>query len=217
MKILIISGGRFDEKFAASFLKNNKFDRIIAVDNGGIKSAEKLGIVPDMAIGDFDTEISGETVHNEAKETVKLIPEKDDTDTEAAIRKAIELGGEDIDIICATGGRIDHLLANIHCMKIALDAGVNARMIDAGNTVFLKNKGFAMRREEYPGKYVSFVPFDGIVSGLKLKGFKYPLDGYDLKPGISRCISNEFKEDTGYIDFENGCLIVINSSDVKPE
>lgn len=216
MKTLIISGGRFDEKFAVSFLSRNKYDYVIAVDNGGLSYAAKLGIVPDLAIGDYDTVRADVPARNESRKIIKLIPEKDDTDTEAAINKAVEIGN-DIDIICATGGRIDHFLANIHNLKIALDAGINARILDAGNMVFLKDRSFVMNRDDYPGKYISFVPFDGPVTGLKLKGFKYPLDGYTLKPGASRCISNEFICDTGYVELVGGCLIVINSSDVKSE
>lgn len=216
MKTLIISGGRFDEKFAVSFLARNKYDYVIAVDNGGLSYASRLGIVPDLAIGDYDTTGVYVPETDICTRTIRLIPEKDDTDTEAALNKAVELG-HDIDIICATGGRIDHFLANIHNLKIALDAGINARIVDAGNIVCLKNSNFSMKRSDYPGKYVSFVPFDGPVTGLKLKGFKYPLDGYTLKPGISRCISNEFIDDTGYVEFDGGCLIVINSSDVKSE
>ena len=216
MRTLIISGGRFDEKFAVSFLSENKYDYVIAVDNGGLMYADRLGIVPDLAIGDYDTALDCGGFSKEAVKTIRLVPEKDDTDTEAAINKAVGLGGS-IDIICATGGRIDHFLANIHNLKIALDAGIPARIIDEGNVVFLADKSFSMKREDYPGKYISFVPFDGPVKGMKLKGFKYSLDGYTLKPGVSRCISNEFASDTGYVEFESGCLIVINASDVKSE
>ena len=34
MKTVIISGGRIDRDFALSFLKQEAFDQIIAVDNG---------------------------------------------------------------------------------------------------------------------------------------------------------------------------------------
>ena len=48
---------------------------------------------------------------------------------------------------------------------------------------------------------------------MKLKGFKYPLDGYTLKPGYSRCISNELTDDTAYVSMDSGILIAINSAD----
>ena len=217
MRTLIITGGRFDKEFAVSFLKNNKYDFYIAVDYG-VNYAEELSIVPDMIVGDFDTRGRRGLHEYEKKGCIvrQFLPEKDDTDTEIAIKETV-LRQSDMDIICGTGGRIDHLLANIHNMKIALDAGLNARLIDSGNIVYLKNKDFVIERKELIGKYISFVPFDGEVRGLKLKGFKYPLNGYDLKPGASRCISNEMADNQGFVEFETGCLIVINSLDVKSE
>ena len=217
MNTLIISGGRFDKEFAASWLKTNVYDYVIAVDYG-LRYAKELGIMPDLIVGDFDS--NGENFIEEYTElgcdVRKCMPDKDDTDTEIAVREAV-LRGNPIDIICATGGRIDHMLANIHVLMLALKAGVEARLLDKGNEIFLKNHSFTLTRAKYSRKYVSFVPFDGIVKGIKLKGFKYTLDGYDLKPGISRCISNEFAEDEAYVEFDSGCLIVINSSDVETE
>lgn len=217
MRTLIISGGRFDEKFAVSFLKENKYDYIIAVD-GGTVYAECLGIIPNLIVGDFDTYATIGIKEYEKKGIVvrRFNPEKDDTDTEIAVREAVTIG-YDTDVICATGGRIDHLLANIHNMKIALDAGVNMRLVDEGNIVYLKDKNFTVKATECNGKYVSFVPFGGEVTGITLKGFKYPLNGYTLKPGASRCISNELLCGEGIVEFDRGCLIVINSRDVRTQ
>ncbi len=217
MRTLIITGGRFEKNFAVSFLKKNKYDYVIAVDNG-TSYAKELGVVPNMIVGDFDT--MGTERLDEYKKmgiTVRqFIPEKDDTDTEIAVKEAV-FRKSDIDIICATGGRIDHLLANIHNLKIAEEAGAFARIIDSCNIIFLSSHNFTMNGRDFPGKYISFVPFDGPVSGIKLKGFKYPLDGYTLKPGISRCISNELICEEGTVEFNSGCLIVINSLDIKSE
>lgn len=217
MNTLIITGGRFNKEFVASFLGKKQYDYVIAVDRG-LEYAEISGIVPDMIVGDFDTYRDADLKKYMAKgiNVRKCIPEKDDTDTEIAIREAIELKS-DMDIICATGGRIDHLLANIHNMKIALDSEFNARIIDECNIVYLKKHSFVMEKDLSYGSYVSFIPFDGTVENLKLKGFKYPLYGYDLKPGTSRCVSNEIVENKAYVSFDSGCIIVVESSDVKSE
>lgn len=217
MRTLIITGGSFQREFAVSFLKQNSYDYIISVDNGE-RYARELGLIPDLLIGDFDTrgrdgleeyERLGKTVH-------KLTPEKDDTDTEAAIREAVHRGNP-VDILCGTGGRIDHLLGNIHNLKIAMDAGVEARLIDAANVIMLKKESFSLKKCDFSKQYVSFMPFSGEVTDLTLKGFKYPLNGYYLKPGISICISNELVEEVGVVSFTHGCLIVMNTSDVESE
>lgn len=213
MRTLIITGGRFDEEFAVSFLKENKYDYIIAVDYG-LTYAEKLGLFPDMIVGDFDTKGIECLKDYEKRGCIvqKFNPEKDDTDTEIAVREAVKRNC-DMDILFGTGGRIDHLLANIHNMLIALYAGLNARLIDKGNIVYLKNKSFIIHSHELIGKYISFIPFSGDVKGIVLKGFKYPLNGYTLHPGASRCVSNELIEDEGSVEFNDGCMIVINSRD----
>ena len=51
---LIVSGGPTDRKFAAEFVKNRKYPYVIAVD-AGLAVCEELGLVPDLAVGDFDT------------------------------------------------------------------------------------------------------------------------------------------------------------------
>lgn len=217
MRTLIITGGSFQKEFAVSFLKNNHYSYIIAVDNGE-KYARELGVIPDLLIGDFDTRGHKGLLELEEQgiEVTRLMPEKDDTDTEAAILEGLKKN-HPIDILCATGGRIDHLLGNIHNLKLAMDAGVDCRIIDECNIITLKDRSFTMNRDDYPLKYVSFLPFSGVVESITLKGFKYPLDGYYLKPGSSICISNELKEYQGSVSFQKGSLVVINSSDVESE
>lgn len=217
MNTLIIAGGCFEEEFLKKYISSHSYDSVIAVD-GGLSYALKLDIVPDYIVGDFDTYGDSELEYweNRGTKILRFNPEKDDTDSEIAIRIAAE-NNSNMDIICGTGGRIDHLLANIHNLKLAADLGVSARIVDSQNIIFLAFSDFSMRREDYPGKYVSFVPFAGEVTGLKLKGLKYTLDGYTLKPGVSRCVSNEFDSDVAYVSFDTGSLIVINSSDIESE
>ena len=51
---LIVSGGPTDREFAAKFVKERKDPYVIAVD-AGLAVCEDLGLVPDLAVGDFDT------------------------------------------------------------------------------------------------------------------------------------------------------------------
>ena len=53
-RCLIITGGTIDLDFAGSFLENERFDKVIAVD-AGLERAAALGLVPDLIVGDFDT------------------------------------------------------------------------------------------------------------------------------------------------------------------
>ncbi len=217
MKTLIITGGRFHKSFATSFLAKNKYDYVIAVD-GGLGYCSELGVIPDMVVGDFDTygTNSLKEYENGGVLVRRFIPEKDDTDTEIAMLEAAKRGNE-IDVLCAYGGRMDHMLANIHNLYFALEKGIKARLVDVDNIIFLADESFTVTAQEMPYKYISFVPFAGAVTGIKLRGFKYPLDGYTLKPGYSRCISNELIGDKAAVEFDSGIMIVINSSDASSD
>ena len=50
-------------------------------------------------------------------------PVKDATDTEIALRLGITLGSKEMILLGATGGRIDHLWANVQTLSVACDAG----------------------------------------------------------------------------------------------
>lgn len=93
MKVLIITGGNIDDDFAFSFLKNNIYDEVIAVD-GGLAFADRAGIKITHLVGDFDT-IDGAVlekyIHREDICVHQFIPEKDYTDTDIAVKLAIRL------------------------------------------------------------------------------------------------------------------------------
>lgn len=217
MNTLIVVGGCFEKDFLEAFLNKKEYDYIIGVDMG-VQYLEQLGIVPNEVVGDFDSYADIDVAKYESRGIkIKLFnPEKDDTDTEIAINEVIELKS-DCDIVCACGGRIDHMIATIYNLIRMDRAGLKARIIDSRNIIFVKSQNFVLDKQELPKKYISFIPISGAVEGLTIKGLKYTLDKYILNPGSSRCISNEFEETTASVSFEKGCLLVINSSDVKSE
>ena len=117
-RCLIITGGPIDLGFARSYLSGEGFDRVIAVDRG-LNAAWALGIVPDVIVGDFDSADPAALADFRRREHIVWEvhqPEKDDTDTELAIKRAAAMGAGYIVLLGATGGRLDHLLGNIHLL-----------------------------------------------------------------------------------------------------
>lgn len=214
---LIVTGGKLDLAFARSFLKTNKIDKIIAVD-GGLAAAELLGLVPDYIVGDFDT-VNSDVVERFRKVPYivweKHRPEKNETDTELARSRAMTLGCERIIFLGATGGRLDHMLGNIHALYSCMQSGIEAWIIDAQNRIYLLDEGKRFERKETFGTYISFLPYTEEVSGITLKGFKYPLDQKTIRRGeeVGLCISNELQEDTAELTFKEGILICVESKD----
>ncbi|MCC8060332.1 MAG: thiamine diphosphokinase [Clostridiales bacterium] len=214
---LIVSGGSLEPDFAAGFLEKTKIDKIIAVD-GGLAYLDALGRVPDYIVGDFDT--IDETVTERYRSYPYIVwerhkPEKNETDTELARSLVLTLGCGEIIFLGALGGRVDHMLANIHTLYACLQSGVKASLIDRRNRIYLLDEGKTFRRGEVWGKYISFLPYTEEVGGICLKGFRYPLVDRTIRRGeeAGLCISNELAEDTAVLTFDSGVLVCVESHD----
>ena len=212
---LIVTGGRLDMDFAGAFCKSRPFDRLIAVD-GGLAAVKALELGPDMIVGDLDT--AKPSLVEEFKKIPYIIwdihaPEKDATDTELALKKAIAAGCTQITILGATGGRFDHMLANVFLLYGCLQQGVEACIVDRQDKIYLIEEEAAFSKAGQWGTCISFLPLLGEIRGITLEGFKYPLKDYDLEMGSSRCISNELVEETGRIWIRDGVAICVESKD----
>lgn len=215
---IIVSGGNIHKDFALDFLKKNKTENtcLIAADRG-VEFFMGTDLEPDVAVGDFDS-LSAEGAkymetlkHTEIR---RLKPEKDDSDTQSAANYAIEQGTERIMILGATGNRIDHLMANFGLLMLGKTKQVQIVLVDAYNYMSLIESGMILKKEEQFGKYVSFFPIEGEVTGLTLKGFKYPLNSYTLKVEDSGLtVSNEISDPEAEVTFETGKLLMIMPRD----
>ena len=213
MTAILISGGTVSAGFVRKVREQYKDAVIYAVD-GGLAVAEAAGIVPDYLVGDFDTADNALVAkYEETCITIRHQPEKDATDTELAVDEALARGAEQLILLGATGSRLDHTLANFHMLYRILLQGKNACILNENNRISLHDKPFTLKKETLFGTYVSFLPFFGEVSGVTLKGFKYPLSGKTLTAGISLGISNEGKEETMEVSFLSGYLLMIEARD----
>lgn len=214
MNVLIVAGGMMDVLFARSYIRKNHYDFIIAADHG-MDSLVKVGEMPDLILGDFDS--MDYEMKNKMKDwnipVIEFPPEKDYTDTHLALMEAIQRGAKKITLLGATGTRLDHTMANIGLLQYAMEQGVEAEIIDKYNRISMWKHGLSIEKDEQFGKFVSLIPYTEKVTGLTLRGFKYNLEDHELTLGISQGISNEIVEEKGNISFESGCLLVIESRD----
>ena len=70
-----------------------------------------MNLVPHIWVGDFDSADYDSLIKSKLlKDTkiVRLLPCKDDTDTEHAMHMAIEMGFSNIVVVGGFGGRLDH-------------------------------------------------------------------------------------------------------------
>lgn len=238
---IIVSGGDIQSDFALYFLKKNiekagrENIRLIAADRGLEFFLDYL-ILPDVVIGDFDSlsedgknflEMQNEDIpyggmlewklqkgEGKVVEVVRLRPEKDDSDTQSAMNYAIQNGAKEIVILGVTGNRVDHLMANFGLLILAQKQDTEVALADRYNYMKLIPSGTILKKAEQFGKYVSFFPLGGDVTGLTLEGFKYPLDKYHLTTADSGLTaSNEISEEYAKVTYESGTLLMIMSRD----
>ena len=213
-KVLIVTGGSIEHDFLRSLILNEQYSVIIAADKG-LLALDRLNILPDYILGDFDS--AGSEILSKYRE--KSIPimtfpsQKDMTDTELAFELALTKNPSVIDFAGATGTRLDHTLANVNLLYTALEKKIDAKIIDTNNKIYLKAENFVIKKDKQHGSFVSLLPFTYQVKGLKLRGFKYPLDGITLIKGSSLGISNEIADEEGIVEFDDGILTVFETRD----
>lgn len=214
-KGIVISGGTIEDEFALQMIEEIQPEILIGVDSG-LNFLYRNQVMPTYIVGDFDS-VDGEVIGFYKNHTSVPIreynPVKDATDTEIAMRLAIELGVEELWLLGATGSRLDHVLGNVHILKIALSHGLKAWIVDRHNRISLWENKVRLSKENSFGPYFSLFPFDGEVKDLSIEGAKYPLSHYHMAFEGSRCVSNEFQEDRVTITFPNSRILLMETKD----
>lgn len=197
MKTLIVASGPLDR----DVLKRQilRADRIIACD-GGQDHLEAIGCKADLLIGDFDS------IKSTVPGDIHYQAEKDFSDLQAALDIASKDSAH-IRVVGATGGRLDHFLSAV---MLLFGYEKDIEIIDAQNTVFVRTASFELNKGSYP--YFSLIPLDEMI--ITIRGARYPLQQFTLKPYTSVGLSNEWKEHVS-VEFKQGRLIVVLSSDNK--
>lgn len=188
----------------------------VGVDRGVYTLLSK-GITPFMAFGDFDSVTADELkeIEKHVHDLKKFKAEKDETDMELALNWALRQRPEKIRLFGATGGRLDHFLANVQLLlkPVLRNIELNIEIIDKKNHISIKSPGSYEMKIRNDRKYVSFIPMSPFVKGLTLEGFKYPLKDHSIPMGSTLCVSNELISDYGTFSFSEGILMVIRSQD----
>lgn len=176
-------------------------DYLIAAD-GGLDHIKRLGLTPDVIIGDFDS-VSDAREMPEGIEVIRHPVEKDETDSYLAYRLGYERGFREFHIFGGTGGREDHTFANYCLLLKAKNEGCNA-FLYGKNQISTVIKNEKMRIFGNPGASFSVFALGAIASGVTVKGAKYEAEKVTLTPDFPLGVSNSFT-DPGYADIEAEC------------
>ena len=201
---IIFAGGEFS--LPAEFESILKSSILTVCADSGYDNAVKAGVIPDVIIGDMD---SVKRSLPEGIKQIKLKCEKDDTDTQACIDYLADAGCDEMVLVGALGGRIDHALANIMLVIYAAKKGARL-IIKSENTEIVPVDSFAEISGE-KGDWLSIIPVMGDAEGVTLSGLKYPLDNATLEAGKTVGISNEFVCEKATIRVKKGLVTAIKT------
>ncbi len=215
MKVILILNGEVCDYDVIS-RHVDKTDFIIACD-GGIKHCKEMDIIPNIIIGDFDS-VDEDLLEIFRGKTIALrFPvEKDFTDGELGVRKAIQVCEEnDWDEVVVLGGfshngRFDHVLANIFMLKLFDEKNIKSSLVCEKNEVFYLTKDIKLKTNK---KFLSLIPLTEVLEIESSTGLKYSLNNEVFNFGSSRSLSNECEEEEISIIIKSGKAVLTLSND----
>lgn len=201
MRAVIICGGNVGE-YILDYVKDT--DYVICADSG-YDRARQYGIKPNIVIGDMDSVKS-----SYQDENVRIFPAKKDfTDSELALKYAIDEGFCNILMFGMIGTRFDHSYANISLLLNCV--GKDVCIIDSNNIIHMVCNEITI--EGTIGDTVSILPFSSDIEGVTTDGLEYPLSDSVIKLGTSLGVSNKMTAETCRITIKKGTALVIRSKD----
>ncbi len=209
MITLIFANGTLEHSPELSgLLRQAEF--LIAAD-GGAGHCVKLGITPDILLGDLDS-IDSKILQVYQQQGVPILrhpPQKDATDLELALDLATDKGARTIWLAGALGGRWDMSLANI--MLAASEKYKNLELYLLGENCSMRilHPGKIHTINGIPDQKVSILPLKSDAHGVTLSGFEYPLTNRTIHFGSSLGVSNIMKFGKGTVQHTEGILLCI--------
>jgi len=193
-------------------------DYIIAAD-GGYAMLNKLGITPDLIVGDFDSLGGYPVLLNTLADhpnVLKSPVEKDDTDMMLAVKEGLSRGFKSFTINGGLGGRLDQTLANIQILAYLTEHGALGILLGREcDIIAVMNGTIKFFPEKSQSGTVSVFCHGETAEGVTLNGVKYPLENATLSCKYPIGVSNEFIGENAAISVKKSILIVVYPSDVK--
>ena len=177
-------------------------DFLIAAD-GGLAHTQKLGLVPNEILGDFDS-------LGYAPQGANVFPvEKDDTDAMLAVRRGLDLGYRSFVLYGSLDGpRLDHTVANFQTLQFLADHGAFGYLVGENCLVTVVKDGGICFPAGTEGT-VSVFCLGRDARGVTLEGLYYPLENGTLTAGFPLGVSNHFTGELARIRVEDGSLLVL--------
>lgn len=177
-------------------------DLVIAAD-AGMRYASDYGLMPDLAVGDFDS-LGSEPLNIE---TIRHPVEKDDSDLMLAVKIGLERGHRLFCILGAVGGRADHAFAVYQTLGYLDANGAVGYLYGEGMAVTLMNAG-EIKLPAAGDRLLSVFALGGKAAGVSLGGVQYTLNEATLTPAFPVGLSNVITDECATVRLGQGKLLL---------
>lgn len=167
------------------------YDFVVAVD-GGLIHCDRMGIAPDLIIGDLDSTPKELLAKYSRIRLVQFPTDKDLTDLEIALQEINSLEVDKLTIFGGMGGRTDHYLYHLHLLsrmpgKLFLESEKELQFVIQNEVnIFCK-----------PGQTISLIPLFGQAKNVTTEGLKWQLKEASLDSNFMSlsniCLSHQVK------------------------
>ena len=197
---LIIANGTMPG--AAIARRLSRTASLIVCADGGANHARKLGITPDIILGDLDS-IASATRKAFRTVPTMFINDQERTDLQKAIRFCIAGRITSVDVIGGTGDRIDHSTGALGCFK-EFGREIDIRFVDGMGTLFRIDGRVRLKIKRKA--LLSLIPLDRC-TGVTTTGLKHSLKNSVLELGVREGTSNVATASFVTISVRRGTLL----------
>jgi thiamine pyrophosphokinase len=206
MVTVVCTGGEAPPS-SLSLLWIDAADRTIAAD-GGLKILKTLGRRADVWVGDGDSLGPLDVWSDWYREALVLDRAKDDSDTEAAVKLALDRGATEVWLVGGAGQRMDHWWAN---QRLLAHEGAVTRWLTGHEEIWNLGPGGSVH--VVPGT-VSVFPLGSGPWKVASHGLRWPLDAVDFHRWHS--LSNEAQAGGADVSVAEGRILVLRPFEGAP-
>ena len=188
--VVVVGGGPLSQRATTEVLADAT---IIAADSG-LDHAVAAGLRPTLLVGDLDSISAHGKMWAYAHELeIDEHPiDKDATDTELAVLRAVRTGADHLLVLGAAGDRFDHALGTVAALgNPALARFETVRLLLDDTAVHVIHAARSTTIDLPPNCSFSLLAMHGPCHGVDVTGAYWPLTDASLAPSSTRGISNE--------------------------
>ncbi|ADL12703.1 thiamine diphosphokinase [Acetohalobium arabaticum] len=213
-RVILFANGELKgrDKFYQDYINNDDF--IVCAD-GGTEYTYRLGIEPNLILGDLDS-ISSQILkyyRNQNVEWQQYPARKNKTDTQLVIEELIKKGYKKIIIFAALGGRFDHSLGNLYLLEGLHQSDITIKLVSSEEIIEVIKDNKIIKNKI--NRTISLLPLTKKVTNIHLSGFEYELDGTTFYRGNTLGLSNIIRDKKASIKFDTGTLLIIINKNNK--